>query len=360
VINHLAVRETTVKHTLLLTLFAVLTLASCSPTPVLPQATVRPFPSATIEPETPMWDGMKIPVGCRFSSISPNFDWILYSCKNKLWLAKARDAANVTLIIQDDNFTGTSWSSDGENIAMGSQRRDQENTYIASLWMFKRDTPTEKKLLYQGSSFCDRQLWSPSGKWILAVGGSGKNSDAILVRTDGTGLEPLAPISIMNWWNGASWSPDGTHLAYASYFGEAKDLDVDTGVITKVYSSTASPLFMPAWSPDGKMIAILADSYPARLAVVDSASKRVLNDLALPIAWKQSSDLFWSPDSKRIAIQFFRNGHQIGIVSVPNGEMSEVSGEELWPIFGWSKDGKSLVGLGYDGDQEIIQVVSVK
>jgi Tol biopolymer transport system component len=360
VINHLAVRETTVKHTLLLTLFAVLTLASCSPTPVLPQATVRPFPSATIEPETPMWDGMKIPVGCRFSSISPNFDWILYSCKNKLWLAKARDAANVTLVIQDDSITGTSWSSDGEKFAMGSQHRDQENNYVASLWVFKREKPTERKLLYQGRDYCDRQFWSPSGELILAVGGSGKNSKAILVHTDGTGLEPLATLVIMNWWQGVSWSPDSTHLAYASdNFLEVKDLDVCTGVSTLVYTQTGD-IFLPAWSPDGKMIAILKESFPENLVLVDSTSKRVLNVLTFPTDWKQSTDLFWSPDSKRIAIQFFRDGHQIGIVSVPNGEMSEVAGAELWPMFGWSKDGKSLVGLGYDGDQEIIQVVPVK
>ncbi|MBE2267179.1 MAG: WD40 repeat domain-containing protein [Anaerolinea sp.] len=348
------------KYALLLTMFAVWILTSCSPTPVSPQATARPSPSATIEPEAQMWDGMKIPVECRFSSISPNFDWILYSCKDKLWLAKARDAVNATLVIQDDGLTRTSWSSDGERFVVGSQHRDQENNYVASLWLSKRDTPTEKKLLYQGRSYCDRQFWSPSGELILAVGGSGKNSDAILIRTDGTGLEPLPPLVIMNWWHGASWSPDSTHLAYASdYFLEVKDLNVETGVSTLVYTQTGD-IFIPAWSPDGKMIATLKESFPDNLVIVDSASKRVLNIITFPSDWKQSTDLFWSPDSKRIAIQFYRDGHQIGIVSLPSGEISEQPVEDLGWVLGWTKDGKSLVARSYEGDQEIIQAVPVE
>ncbi len=272
------------------------------------------------------------------------------------------NAANATLVIQDDHLIRTSWSPNGTEFAVGIYHPNSENKYIASLWAYKRDIPSERRLLYQGEFFCDRQLWSPSGKWILAAGGGGKSSNAILIRTDGTGREALAPIGVMNWWNGASWSPDSTHLVYASdeRFGEAKDLDVDTGAITEVYSNTGFPLFMPAWSPDRKMIAILKESHPDNLVVVDSVSKRVLNVLTFPSDWKQSSDLFWSPDSKRIAVQFFRNGYQIGIVSLPNGEMSEVSGEELWPIFGWSRDGKALVGLGQEGDQDIIRTVPIK
>ncbi len=348
------------KREFLLTLCVVLILTSCSPAADLTQATVRLSPSAKVVSEAQMWDGMKIPVGCRFSSISPRFDWVMYTCGSKLWLAKVADPSSATLVIQDDHLIGTSWSPDGAEFAMGIYHPNQEKKYIASLWIFRRDAPSERRLLYQGEFFCERQFWSPSGKWILAAGGSGKNSETILIRTDGTGLEPLAPLVIMNWWQGTSWSPDSTHLAYASdYFLEVKDLNVGTGVSTLVYTQTGD-IFLPAWSPDGKMIAILKESFPENLVVVDSTSKRILNTLTFPPDWKQSSDLFWSPDSKRIAIQFYRDGHQIGIVSLPGGEMSEASGAELWPIFGWSKDGKSLVGLGEEGDQETIQAVSVK
>jgi dipeptidyl aminopeptidase/acylaminoacyl peptidase len=365
--NHLTVGETSVKYALLLTLFAAWILTSCSPPPVSPQATARPSPSTTIEPEAARWAGKRIPTGCRFSSISPNFDWIIYSCKDKLWLARVADPANATLVIQDDNLIGTSWSPDGAEFAVGIYHPNQEKKYIASLWVFKRDVPSERRLLHQGEFFCDRQLWSPSGKWILTAGGGGKSGNAILVRTDGTGQTLFAPIGIMEWWHGASWSPDSAQLAYASSDepfpdpAELRVLDVNLGTITTIYTQTLpawSPV--PAWSPDGKMIAVLAQSYPGKLVVVDSASKRVLNDLTLPTSWKQSTDLFWSPDSKRIVIPFFRDGHQIGIISLPSGEMSEVSGEELWPIFGWSKDGKSLFGLGEEGGQEAIQAVPVK
>ncbi len=350
------------KREFLLTLCVVLILTSCSPAADLTQATVRLSPSATVVSEAQMWDGMQIPVGCRFSSISPNFDWVIYTCGSNLWLAKVTDPSSATLVIQDDHLIGTSWSPDGSEFVVGIYHPNQEKKYIAGLWIVRRDAPSERRLLYQGEFFCERQFWSPSGKWILAAGGGGKSSNAILVRTDGTGQEDLAPIGIMNWSQGASWSPDGTHLAYASdeKFGEVKDLDVGTGVTTLVYTQTGPILLVPAWSPDGKTIAILGDSYPGKIVVVDSASKRVLNDWTLPADWKQSTDLFWSPDSKRIAISFFLHGNQIGIVSLPSGEMSEASGAELWPIFGWSKDGKSLVGLGEESGQETIQAVPVK
>jgi Tol biopolymer transport system component len=108
------------------------------------------------------------------------------------------------------------------------------------------------------------------------------------------------------------------------------------------------------------MIATLKESRPDNLVVVDSTSKRVLNALTFPTDWKQSSDLFWSPDSKRIAISYFLDGYQIGIVSLPSGEMSELPGEELWPVLGWSKDGKSLIGFSAEGGQETIEAILVK
>lgn len=355
------------KHTLLLTLFAVLILTNCSPAPVLPQATVRPSPPATVESEAQMWDGKRIPNGCRFSSISPNFDWILYTCRSELWLAEVTDPDSATLVIQDDHLISTSWSPDGAEFAVGIYHPNQENKYIASLWISKRDAPSERRVLYQGAFFCDRQLWSPSGEWILVAGGGGKSGNAILVRTDGTGQEALAPIGIMEWWHGASWSPDSAQLAYAPSDepfpdpAELRVLDISSRAITTIYTQTLpawSPV--PAWSPDGKTIAILAQSYPEKLVVMDSASKRVLNTLTFPADWKQSIDLFWSPDSKRIASPFYRDGYQIGIVSLSSGKMSEVSGKELWPVFGWGKDGKSLVGLGEEGNQETIQAIPVE
>jgi len=180
------------KRLLLAVLCIGFTLAACSARNPVPtatpsllttltpvQITAHPLPSVTTIPTVQAFGKTKLPAGCRFSSISPNFDWVIYTCGDKLWLAKMTDKSNATLVIQDDHLIGTSWSPDGAEFAVGTYHLDQGNNYIASLWVSKRDTPSERRLLYQGEFFCDRQLWSPSGKWILTAGGGGKSSDAV-------------------------------------------------------------------------------------------------------------------------------------------------------------------------------------
>jgi Tol biopolymer transport system component len=311
-----------------------------------------------------MWNEMKIPAGCRFSSISPDLDWVIYTCGNKLWLAQTTAPSNATLIIQDDNLVATSWSPDGSEFTVGTESLDQGNNHIASLRLLKRGMLSEQRLLYQGDFFCEVQLWSPNGRWILVTGGSGKSGAAILVRTDGTGRQDSpTPIGIMEWWHAANWSPDSTRLAYASddrfpHPAEIQVLDMNSGATTLVYTQTEN-ILVPAWSPDGKTIAVLMRT-SSELVILESSTKRILSRFDFLSRWKEVFGLFWSPGNDRIAVLLDPFGRQVGVVRLPGGEITELADEKVSSVLGWTKDGKSLLVLETEGNQEVIRMILVK
>lgn len=311
------------------------------------------------------WSETKLPAGCRFSSISPDLVWIIYLCKDELWLIKAVEPTNATLIVRDDYILATSWSLDGTEFAVGTGHLDRQNKYIAELWAATSQDPSDRRLLHRGDFYCDLQLWSPTGKWVLVAGGGGKDSPADLVRTDGMGLEEVTtPIRLMLWPYAASWSPDGTRLAYTSYeletnLSEIRILDIGNGMTTSVYTRTESFL-TPAWSPDGKTVAVLVQSQPREIVFLDPAVKGALANPALPANWEGGLEIFWSPNSDRILIPFDLLRHKIGFVSLSSGDHSELSIGKYSQVLGWTKDGKSVIILGDEDDQEVIWIMPVE
>jgi WD40 repeat protein len=197
---------------------------------------------------------------------------------------------------------------------------------------------------------------------VLVAGGSGKDSPADLIRTDGTGLEVgITPFQIMLWPYAASWSSDGTRLAYASYewetgLAEIRILDMSTRAGTLFYTRTESTL-TPAWSPDGKTIAVLAQSYPNDLLFLDVTTKQTLTKPMLPANWEGGVEIFWSPTSNRVLVPSDPMRRKVGFVALPSGNFSELSIGDYSKILRWTRDSKSLIVLGDKDDREAIWLV---
>jgi|GEM_PF-3200657 len=366
----------------LMLLLSTAWMSGCNqPQLITTHATVTPIPAATVtqgfsvattQPSlpprnllAPTWSQLQLPRGCRFSSLSLDLVWVIYLCKDKLWLMKAGEPANATLVAQDDFISGTSWSPDGTEFAVGTGHLDQQNKYIAELWTAKPQSPTQRRLLHRGDFYCELQLWSPTGKWILVAGGSGKDSPANLIRTDGTGLEVgITPFQIMLWPYAASWSPDGSRLAYASYkwesaLAEIRILDMSSKEATLFYTRTESTL-TPAWSPDGRTIAVLAQSYPSDLVFLDTLTKHALTKPTLPATWEGGVEIFWRPTSDRVLVPSDPMRRKVGFVSLSTGDFSELSIGDYSMILGWTRDGKSLIVLGDIDDREAIWIVPME
>lgn len=144
-------------------------------------------------------------------------------------------------------------------------------------------------------------MWSPDGKKILFQafpGGAAPTGGIWVVGADGSGLTRVLD-GLM-----AEWSPDGTHIAVMEKAPGSETNDEvyvtnadGSGPIRLTDDPSGDGL--PAWSPDGKLIAFGSDRTGGGDIYVMNADgshmKRLTKDPGVD-AWPS-----WSPDGKEIA-----------------------------------------------------------
>ena len=177
--------------------------------------------------------------------------------------------------------------------------------------------------------------WNETGNWeIYELEISPQRREALGERkiTEGEGAK-FSP----------HYSPDGKYLAYAldldgseSFHIVLHDLGTDWHTDVTFNSAYAQqPNF--AFSPDGKMLAILSDEqgqFALYLLVIETGEKKLLLDLHRPI-W----DVKWSPDGEWIAVEAEMEASNRGafVVHLERGE--------------WRRIGRSPVERGLNAEQ---------
>lgn len=266
-----------------------------------------------------------------------------------LWVL-ALDGSNATpltrltysrsVLIQE--IRNPEWSPDGSKIAFASDRAldgsDAQNTNgTFNIWIMNRDGSGAVALTKRTAKYADsdRPTWSPDGSKIAfdssgALDGSdasmyGAPANIWVVNADGSDAKVLTTLTAIDAHSQlASWSPDGTQIAYQSVRAlSGEDLNhsaqniwlmnADGSATTHltIWSDAYVVTDRPIWSPDGTRIAFSSNGNPAgwggksaystygvwTVAPVPSPTPVLLSGAGSA----SSSNPRWSPDGKRIA-----------------------------------------------------------
>jgi eukaryotic-like serine/threonine-protein kinase len=201
---------------------------------------------------------------------------------------------------------------------------------------------------------------SPDGKYVAYVNSEG-GRQGLWLRQLATlqDLQLIAPAPVAFW--GHAFSPDGASIYYAVKSttqgrGTLYAMPILGGRAQKILDGIDSP---PAFSPDGKKIAwirverSLADSSLA-VANADGSDIRVLTKRRAPQSFAPSfTGPAWSPDGKRIAVSLMarptadRNRSSVIEVDAVTGrERVIASGWGVTEQVAWLPDGSGLVVVG--------------
>lgn len=239
--------------------------------------------------------------------------------------------------------TGTpTWAPDGREIAFAQRGRCD-----AEIVVVRRDG-SDRRVVTSG--FADWPAWSPDGSEILV---NTHNGYGVVPASGGR----VKPIRLGESDFGAAWSPDGSQIAftYALLPGAGGDYEATLYVmrhngtgVRRLIGHSCDP-GAPAWSPDGKSIAV--GCYDG-LYVLSVKSARRQKVLAEPFGFEPPTPS-WSPDGRTLALLYAG----VEIVrsdgsAAPRTLIAAVS--QSWAdTVEWSHDGKWIAfsgKVGTDGD----------
>lgn len=206
-----------------------------------------------------------------------------------------------------DSVSCASVSPDGSKLAFTSQRDGNLDIYIAQINNTELSTPiniTNTLLLHEG---CPAS-WSPDSSRIVfsAIGeGYVKGDQIYTIDLDTSEQTQLTQDETITWGDPA-WSPDGKQIAVSAQ--RIKDEEIylintdgtnpiqisESFAVNNAYLRTITS---PAWSPDGTRIAFL--SYSDGSPDIITLNVNGDNKTTLSLDLFSASSLAWTPDGKQ-------------------------------------------------------------
>jgi len=253
--------------------------------------------------------------------LSPDGGKIVYGSgvRKHLWVRSLRDGSDRLLTPEHEQAYGPIWSADGEWIAYNSQ----STTPGLGIWLVPSAGGAARRLvsddyLYFCSSF------SPDGEKIALYSRRSGNYEIWTVHTDSGELKQLTAPPYEKRF--PAWSPDGATIAYVGYDdscttrfstlwlmpasgGQARELAILEGHVTQL-----------VWSPDGASLIVDAGN----LFLVSPANGRATRLFAL-----RTEGLSWFPDGQSLLLTQEALNYSIYAVSLDNRQARKLSDRKI-------------------------------
>jgi len=250
-------------------------------------------------------------------------------------------------LTHDGNTRLSAVSPDGRYVAY--LRRDKQ----ASVWVDQIATDSTFQLIPPQSVYYDSLTFSPDGNYLYfarARGNQPDHYDLYVVPSLG-GVERRVLLDVES---PLGFSPDNKQLAFLRRTTDRHRLQIvvaDRSDFSERVLTTFDPgeAFegTPAWSPDGKLIAVAARSNDSgRLGAIDfftpdgQKTKTLLSDRIV-------TNVAWIPDGSGLVETAYENGrffnHQIWFQPYPKGSPRRVT-----------NDSSSYVGLSLSSDGKVL------
>ena len=243
---------------------------------------------------------------------------------------------------------------------------------IAMLWWFSRRTPAiqaEQRRVGIGGNVVEAAI-SPDGKYVAYVNDeAGRHSVWIRQLTTGTDLQVVSPANTK--YKGLSFFPNSDYLSYLKTEGDSADLyQVSTfgGASRRLGNSVDSPV---SFSPDGTQFTFVryaADAHSTALIIADASgsNERAVATLKEPQLFSRggfySSGPAWSPDGKLIAVPAYsvtdKTYREIILVTVADGSMNAIHSGRWDAIekLVWLADGSGFLMNATEANSSWLQI----
>ena len=245
---------------------------------------------------------------------------------------------------------------------------------ISAWWLFsgEKQNPAaqaEQVRLGIGGNVIEAAI-SPDGKYVAYVNDeAGRQSIWLRQITTGTDLQVVNPANTK--YKGISFFPNSDSLSYLKTEGDSADLyQVSTfgGASRRLAENVDTPV---SFSPEGTHYAFVrysAEDHATTLLIADANgnNERALATLKEPQVFSRggfySSGPAWSPDGKLIAVPAYsvteKTYREIMLVNVADGSMNPIN-QGRWNIIEklvWLADGSGFLMNASDANSSLLQI----